>query len=188
MLVADIHDSLDELFPFENAAAWDPVGLQLGALDNDAGEIAVCHEVSEDIVAWSLTNGVNTLVSYHPLLFDPITALLRAASMAGTAVGLVRTALEDIMDQSLPAAELIAIEEVLQAHKDKVLGYHRLRTRRAGTTRHIDMHLIFESDRTVVDVHNAPDRIEADIRARLPDAEVVIHAEPDAGQEPPSVT
>ncbi len=116
-------------------------------------------------------------------LFDPITALLLAAYMAWTAIGIVRIALEDIMDQSLPDAELIAIEEVLSAHKGEVLGYHRLRTRRAGTTRHIDMHLIFESDRTVVDVHNTSDNIEADIQARLPDAEVVIHAEPDEGQE-----
>jgi len=116
-------------------------------------------------------------------LFDPITALLLAAYMAWTAIGLVRAALEDIMDQSLPDAELIAIEEVLRAHKGEVLGYHRLRTRRAGSTRHIDMHLIFEADRTVVDVHNASDHIEADIQTRLPGAEVVIHPEPDEGQE-----
>ncbi|HEY5638515.1 MAG TPA: cation diffusion facilitator family transporter [Dehalococcoidia bacterium] len=116
-------------------------------------------------------------------LFDPITALLLAAYMAWTASRIVRTALEDIMDQSLPDAELIAIEEVLRAHKGEVLGYHRLRTRRAGTTRHIDMHLIFEADRTVVDVHDASDHIEADIQSRLPGSEVVIHPEPDEGQE-----
>ncbi|MCI0814067.1 MAG: cation transporter, partial [Chloroflexi bacterium] len=103
--------------------------------------------------------------------------------MGWTAIGLARTALEDIMDQSLPAADLMAIEEVLRAHKDEVLGYHRLRTRRSGATRHIDMHLIFEADRTVVDVHDASDHIESDIQARLPGAEVVIHPEPDEGQE-----
>jgi cation diffusion facilitator family transporter len=116
-------------------------------------------------------------------LFDPITALLLAAYMGWTAIGLARTALEDIMDQSLPADDLMAIEEVLRAHKDEVLGYHRLRTRRSGKTRHIDMHLIFEADRTVVDVHDASDHIESDIQARLPGAEVVIHPEPDEGQE-----
>ena len=116
-------------------------------------------------------------------LFDPITALLLAAFMGWTAIGLVRTALEDIMDQSLPDAELIAIEEVLRAHKGEVLGYHRLRTRRSGATRHIDMHLIFQADRTVRDVHDACSHLEADIQARLPGADVVIHAEPDEGQE-----
>jgi cation diffusion facilitator family transporter len=116
-------------------------------------------------------------------LFDPIAALLLAAYMGWTAIGLVRTALEDIMDQSLPDADLIAIAEVLKAHGGEVLGYHRLRTRRSGATRHIDMHLIFEADRTVADVHEASDHIEADIQARLPGAEVVIHPEPDEGQE-----
>lgn len=116
-------------------------------------------------------------------VFDPITALLLAAFMGWTAIGLVRTALEDIMDQSLPDAELIAIEEVLRAHKGEVLGYNRLRTRRSGATRHIDMELIFEADRTVRDVHDACGHIEADIQARLPGADVVIHPEPDEGQE-----
>lgn len=116
-------------------------------------------------------------------LFDPVTALLLASYMAWTAIRIVRTALEDIMDQSLPDAELAVIEKVLLAHKGEVLGYHRLRTRRSGATRHIDMHLIFEADRTVVDVHDASDHIEADIQARLPGAEVVIHPEPDEGQE-----
>ena len=63
------------------------------------------------------------------------------------------------------------------------MGYHRGRTGRSGATRHIDMHLIFEAERTVADVHDASDRIEADIQARLPGAEVVIHPEPDEGQE-----
>ena len=116
-------------------------------------------------------------------LFDPIAALLLAAYMGWTAIGLGRTALEDIMDQSLPDADLMAIAEVLKAHDSEVLGYHRLRTRRSGATRHIDMHLIFEADRTVADVHEASDHIEADIQARLPGAEVVIHPEPDEGQE-----
>ena len=97
MLVADIHDSLDELFPFENAAVWDPVGLQLGAIDNDAGDIAVCHEVSEDVVAWSLANDVNTLVSYHPLLFDPITAVVGGPTPAGRALRLLRGGLSLIV-------------------------------------------------------------------------------------------
>jgi dinuclear metal center YbgI/SA1388 family protein len=88
---------LDERFPFENAAAWDPVGLQLGAFGDDAGMVAVCHEVSEDVVEWSLTNGVNTLVSYHPLLFDPITAVVDGPTPAGRALRLLRSGLSLIV-------------------------------------------------------------------------------------------
>lgn len=141
------------------------------------------HLQTNVVQAGAIILGLALVGITHERLFDPITALLLAVYMAWTAVGLVRTALEDIMDQSLPDTELVAIEEELRAHKDEVLGYHRLRTRRSGRTRHIDMHLIFKADRTVVDVHDASHRIEADIRARLPGAEVVIHTEPDEGQE-----
>lgn len=141
------------------------------------------HLQTNVVQAGAIILGLALVGITNERLFDPLTALLLAAYMAWTAIGLVRTALEDIMDQSLPDAELIAIEGVLRAHRDEVLGYHRLRTRRSGATRHVDMHLIFEADRTVVDVHNASDRIEADIQTRLPGAEVVIHPEPDEGQE-----
>lgn len=116
-------------------------------------------------------------------IFDPLTALGLAAYMGWTAIGLVRSALEEIMDRALPADELAAIEDVLRRHSSEVIGYHRLRTRRSGKTRHVDMHLIFERGRTVSDVHTAADHIEAAIKASLPGAVVVIHPEPDEGQE-----
>ncbi len=141
------------------------------------------HLQTNVVQAGAIILGLALVGITNERLFDPITALLLAAYMAWTAVGLVRTALEDIMDRSLPEAELAAIEEVLRAHNSEVLGFHRLRTRRSGATRHIDMHLIFETGRTVVDVHDASDHIEADIQGRLPGAEVVIHPEPDEGQE-----
>ncbi len=141
------------------------------------------HLQTNVVQAGAIILGLALVGITNERLFDPITALLLAAYMGWTAIGLVRTALEDIMDQSLPDAELIAIEEVLRAHKGDVLGYHRLRTRRSGATRHIDMHLIFQADRTVTDVHDASGHIEADIQTRLPGAEVMIHPEPDEGQE-----
>ncbi len=141
------------------------------------------HLQTNVVQAGAIILGLALVGITNERLFDPITALLLAAFMAYTAIGLVRTAMEDIMDQSLPDAELIAIEEVLRAHNGEVLGYRRLRTRRSGATRHIDMELIFEGSRTVMDVHDTSDRIEAAIQERLPGADVVIHPEPDEGQE-----
>lgn len=111
--------------------------------------------------------------------FDPITALCLAAYMAYASVGLVRTALDEVMDRALPLEEISMIEDVLRAHKGEVRGFHRLRTRRSGAERHVDMHLVFDADRNISDVHTTSDRIEADIAARLPGTIVVIHTEPE---------
>lgn len=97
MLVADLHRHLNDRFPFENGASWDPVGLQLGTLDDDAGIVAVCHEVDSDVVTHALSHGVDTLVSYHPLLFNPVTAVVDGQTPAGRALQLLRGGLSLIV-------------------------------------------------------------------------------------------
>ena len=116
-------------------------------------------------------------------VFDPLLALALAGYMAWAAYGLVRTALEDIMDTALPPEDLAAIEEILADHKHDVRGFHRMRTRRSGVTRHVDMHLLFAATMTVEEVHRVADNIEREIQEKLPGSIVVIHVEPDLGTD-----
>lgn len=115
-------------------------------------------------------------------IFDPLTALALAAYMGWTAVGLIKIAVDEVMDTALPPEEIAVILDVLDEHRGEVLGHHALRTRRAGTTRHVDMHLVFEGSRTVEEVHDTSDAISDAIHERLPGSIVVIHVEPDTGQ------
>lgn len=114
--------------------------------------------------------------------FDPLVALGVAAYMGWTARCLVRTATSEIMDSALPPEDIAVIHDILVAHKGQVRGFHRLRTRRSGATRHVDMHLLLDAHLTVVDVHEISEAIEGEIAERLPGTEVVIHMEPDDGQ------
>ncbi|MEX0799727.1 MAG: cation diffusion facilitator family transporter [Dehalococcoidia bacterium] len=114
--------------------------------------------------------------------FDAIVALCLAAYMAFTAVGLAREALSEIMDVALPDDELRAIHEIIEGHGSDIRSYHRLRSRRSGPTRHIDMHLMVDSDLTVAECHTICDRLEHAISERLPGAVVTIHMEPDDGR------
>ena len=114
-------------------------------------------------------------------IFDPLVALGLAGYMGWTAIGLVRTATEEILDSALPPADLAQIYDALAAHQDEVRGFHRLRTRRSGAIRHVDMHLLLDPHLTVVDIHEISESIEREITRRLPGTEVVIHMEPDDG-------
>ncbi len=89
--VADILAALGERAPFEKAAGWDPVGLQVGDPGAPVRALAVCHEVTEAVVAAVEAGGVDLLVSYHPLLFRPVTRLVAGPTAAGRALRLVRT-------------------------------------------------------------------------------------------------
>jgi divalent metal cation (Fe/Co/Zn/Cd) transporter len=81
------------------------------------------------------------------------------------------------MDEALPAWEISVIEEILQAHPE-VRDFHRLRTRRIGATRQVDMHMSVDAALTVADVHVISEEIETEIENRLPGTVVVIHVEP----------
>jgi cation diffusion facilitator family transporter len=144
------------------------------------------HLQTNVVQAGTIITGLVLVWVTDETVFDPLTALALAAYMGWAAIGLVRTALEDIMDAALPADEVQAISDVLQQHAGEIKGYHRLRTRRSGGTREIDMHLLFEADRPVHDVHTISDHIADEIHSRLPGSVVVIHVEPEDGLERPS--
>ncbi len=76
--------------PWDKAADWDTVGLQLGDPLDEAGTVAVCHEVTESVVARVEDMGLDLLVTYHPLLFRPTVRLVAGSSPAGRAYRLIR--------------------------------------------------------------------------------------------------
>lgn len=139
------------------------------------------HLRTNVVQAAAIIAGLLLVLATDEEVFDPITALALAAYMAWTALGLVRVALNEILDRSLPEHEMEAIVQVLSDHASEIRGYHRLRTRRVGSSREIDMHLLFDAARTVTEVHEASDHIADDIHSRLPGSVVLIHVEPDDG-------
>jgi dinuclear metal center YbgI/SA1388 family protein len=76
--------------PWSKAAHWDPVGLQLGDPLAPIRRVAVCHEVTEAVVAALEADPVDLLVSYHPLLFQPTRSLIAGPTPEGRALRLVR--------------------------------------------------------------------------------------------------
>lgn len=76
--------------PDDSAAPWDPVGLQLGDADAPADQVAVCHEVTEAVVAAAEDLRPDLLITYHPLLFKPTNRLTAGRSPSGRAWRLAR--------------------------------------------------------------------------------------------------
>jgi cation diffusion facilitator family transporter len=139
------------------------------------------HLRTNVVQACTIIAGLILVAATNEDVFDPLVALGLAAYMGWTALGLVRIAASEVMDTSLPDADLAAIHDVLVEHREYVRGFHRLRTRRTGAIRHVDMHLLVAADLTVEQVHPISDRIEHEIEERLPGTIAVIHVEPDDG-------
>lgn len=119
---------------------------------------------------------------------DAVVALAMAAHILFAGLAAVRASLAGLMDESLAAGELEALERVLGAEGPPVLEHHGLRTRRSGWHTFVDLHLVVEGRTTVAVSHAICDRIEKRIGELLPGAQVTIHVEPEAealGPQPP---
>lgn len=168
------------------AAANIVVSLLMSREAKKHGSMALTAEATHlrtnVVQAGAIIAGLLLVLATDEEVFDPITALLLAAYMAWTAFGLVRVALNEILDRSLPAEEIEMIVDVLRRYESEIRGYHRLRTRRSGSTREIDLHVLFDASRTVTEVHDTADHIADEMHDLLNGSIVLIHVEPDDGQ------
>jgi cation diffusion facilitator family transporter len=111
---------------------------------------------------------------------DPVMALVVAAAIVLAGTRLLMRSTRVLVDEALPAEELAAIRDELVAFGPRgVVGYHRLRTRRAGARRHIDLHIQFRRGTTLEDAHRIAHELQDAIAARIAHADVLIHLEPE---------
>jgi cation diffusion facilitator family transporter len=112
--------------------------------------------------------------------FDSITALLVAGAIVWAGISIIRRSSGVLVDEALPAAEMDRIEEAIAtARTPEVAGYHKLRARRAGRRRHIDFHVQYVSGTSLERAHELAHEMRDSIEAEIPQAEVLIHAEPE---------
>ena len=114
--------------------------------------------------------------------FDAIVALVLSGFLIFSATRIALGAFTQIMDVRLPPEEEDLIQETILRSGEDVRGFHKLRTRRSGRQRYVELHLIVDAAKSVREIHAICDRIEKDIVEALPGAEVTIHVEPDDGR------
>jgi cation diffusion facilitator family transporter len=115
-------------------------------------------------------------------MLDPIVALLVAAIIIRTAYLTMKKSFGGLMDIRLPRAEEDEIIACIREHGDLIAGFHKIRTRKAGSQRHIDFHLVVSKHISVEQAHQLCDKIELEIENRLSDTSVTIHVEPCDGK------
>lgn len=111
-------------------------------------------------------------------VWDVMAALTVAGLMVYIGWKLFGESWRQLTDASLPRHEIELIERLLVLHAGKFTSYHKLRTRRSGPHRFIDLHLVVDKDVTVEQAHELCDHLERRLREELPGAEVTIHVEP----------
>jgi len=109
---------------------------------------------------------------------DPLIALVVAANIIWSGVSLMRRSVLGLMDTALPAAPLVTIRQVQERYGGQGITFHALRTRQSGARAFASMHVLVPGDWTVQRGHELLERIEAEIRAAVPNITVFTHLEP----------
>ena len=111
-------------------------------------------------------------------ILDPILALGVALFILKTAYDVMRRAFPPLVDVRLPEDEEALIASSIIEHYGELVGFHELRTRKAGRERQIDLHLVVAKKASVEEAHSLCDHLESDIKRKLHYATVTIHIEP----------
>ncbi len=111
-------------------------------------------------------------------IFDPILALAVSLLILRATYNVGRMAFSGLIDVRLPKAEESLIIDCIREHTTQLAGFHEMRTRKSGSQRFIDLHLMLPKNVSIEEGHRMCDHLELDIKSRLSNANITIHVEP----------
>ncbi len=171
---------------FANLGVSSVLSRQAKAHESQALEGDAAHLRTDAMTSAGVLFGLALVQITGDAAFDPITALVVAVAIVWSGFRILRRSSGALVDEALPAAEMDRIEEAIAAARTpEVAGYHKLRARRAGARRHIDFHVQYRSGTSLERAHELAHQMRASIEAEIPQAEVLIHAEPETSYREP---
>lgn len=114
---------------------------------------------------------------------DPLFAIAIAFYIVWSARTIAIDSLNLLMDRELPDEDRRKIRALCEAHPE-VRGVHDLRTRSSGQQVFIQLHLELDGAMTLHDVHEVSEAVMHEIETAFPNAEVIIHEDPEGVPEP----
>lgn len=115
-------------------------------------------------------------------LWDLAISLGITAYILWEAYRVIEYSVLELLDRGLPAEVLRQIEGAIREHHPSVVGFHDLRTRKAGSHYFIDFHIEIREVKDFDRAHEITEDLIDRIRARIPNADVTVHYDPEGGR------
>ena len=91
MTVQEIYDKLCERIPEYLREPWDNDGLMCSSDSTiEVKRALITLDVTENIVDYAIANGIDLIVSHHPLIFKPLPALTENSHIARKVIKLIK--------------------------------------------------------------------------------------------------
>jgi cation diffusion facilitator family transporter len=161
-------------------AFWCWMLITRGRKHRSPALVADGHHLLSDVVSSiGVTFGVLLAIETSWSVLDPALAGIVALNILWSGWKVMTSSLSGLMDEAVPNDTLAKIKSVISAEAEGALEAHDLRTRHAGKVTFIDFHLVVPGHTPVSEAHDICDRIEFELKAKVPDAKVTIHVEPE---------
>lgn len=148
------------------------------ALDSVALE-ANARNIAADVYSATAVLAGLLVIRFTSLnILDPIIALIVSLFILKVAYDVLKRSFGGLIDVRLSEAEENMIRSVIMERDGELVGFHKLRTRKSGSQRHIDLHLVVPRSASVAEAHKLCDELERDICNKLYQVDIVIHIEP----------
>ncbi|MGI9099256.1 MAG: cation diffusion facilitator family transporter [Solirubrobacteraceae bacterium] len=168
-----------------NVAVSSVLARRARATESPALEGDAAHLRTDAATSMAVLVGLVIVQVTGQTWLDPVIALVVAVAIVTAGVRLLMRASRVLVDEALPPEELDAVRDAIADFGPHgVCGYHKLRARRAGSRRYVDLHVQFQSGTTLEAAHATAHALQDAIRARLRGADVLIHLEPEANVRP----
>ena len=109
---------------------------------------------------------------------DPLFGIGLGLFIMWSAYQIAIESLQALMDRELPDEERAKIRSIALRHPE-VRDIHDLRSRRSGMNTFIQFHLEMDANLSLKRAHDIADQVETEIVAAFPNAEVMIHEDPE---------
>ena len=153
--------------------------------DSPALESDAAHLRTDAYTSFGVLAGLILVAIFGKPWIDPVVALIVASAIVAAGVRILSRSTRVLVDEALPADEQEAIRDVVLAFGERgVAGFHKLRTRRAGARRYVDMHVQFRAGTTLEAAHATAHALQDAIASQLRNADVLIHLEPEDSVRP----
>jgi ferrous-iron efflux pump FieF len=115
-------------------------------------------------------------------LLDPLFGGAVGLWIIYGAIKIARLSLVQLMDREMPDSERARVRAIAEGHPE-VTAVHDIRTRIAGPTTFIQLHLEMDGAINLLRAHEISDAVEAQLQAAFPQAEIMIHEDPAGIEE-----
>ena len=149
-------------------------------LNSEAMRANAWHHRSDALTSVAAAIGIGFAIFCGEkwVIFDPIASIVVGAFIVKVAIDLMRNALGELMEKSLPEEVENEIMDIVRSVQG-VSEPHDLCTRRIGNHYAIEMHILMDGNLPLKDAHDKATEIENLLRERYgEETHVAVHVEP----------